>query len=525
MRTGWWSWRPHARTVVWAAAAFAALSRLPGLVWPLRPDEAGFLLVARAWDPQPDSPYGTYWVDRPPPLLWVIQWSDRIGGPYFHRVVGAAACALLVVAAAAAAREIVRTTTWATPALERRTAACAAVAAAALVANSQLDVVAAKGEVFALPLVMGACWLALRAVRTRSWAASFAGGMLAALAVGMKQSMVGGLVMGGTVLVGALLTRQLDLRRWVLLTAAATLGALTPVAATLGWALGAGVDPQALWYVTVTFRSDASDVLSHGQSTSAALRAAGLFAFFCGTGMVIVLGWLVARGHRAVRHVRVPSVAVVLVLLVDITVSVLSGSYWKPYLFALIPGLVLAVACLVASQREQGEPGRPASRTPYVVVGLTVLSSVVSMAAWIGWWALGTVPEEVRTGHAIAAASEPGETLVVYGGRADIQWASGLPSPYPQLWSLPMRTLDPHLADLNSLLDGPHPPTWFVAAVPLDSWHLAGSDQLQDAVSRHYDPVATACDTFGVYRLRSAPAADFAIDCTTPSRGLFGRTS
>ena len=32
--------------------------------------------------------------------------------------------------------------------------------------------------------------------------------------------------------------------------------------------------------------------------------------------------------------------------------------------------------------------------------------------------------------------------MLVYGGRADIQWASRAPSPYPYLWSLPMRTLN-----------------------------------------------------------------------------------
>ncbi len=51
----------------------------------------------------------------------------------------------------------------------------------------------------------------------------------------------------------------------------------------------------------------------------------------------------------------------------------------------------------------------------------------------------------------------------MYGGRADIQYTSGLPSPYQHLWSLPMRTLDPDLTELRALLEGPDAPTWFVA--------------------------------------------------------------
>ena len=55
------------------------------------------------------------------------------------------------------------------------------------------------------------------------------------------------------------------------------------------------------------------------------------------------------------------------------------------------------------------------------------------------------MPVEVRTGEAIDAAARPGDRVLVYGGRADIQWASRAGSPYPYLWSLPMRTLDPGL--------------------------------------------------------------------------------
>ncbi len=54
------------RGIIWGAAILAAGLRFPGFLWPIKPDEAGFTLVARNWDPEPDSMYGTYWVDRPP---------------------------------------------------------------------------------------------------------------------------------------------------------------------------------------------------------------------------------------------------------------------------------------------------------------------------------------------------------------------------------------------------------------------------------------------------------------------------
>ena len=53
------------RTVLYAAA-LAFLLRLPGLSRPVRPDEAGWFLVARTWHPSENSVYGEHFVDRPP---------------------------------------------------------------------------------------------------------------------------------------------------------------------------------------------------------------------------------------------------------------------------------------------------------------------------------------------------------------------------------------------------------------------------------------------------------------------------
>ena len=57
--------------------------------------------------------------------------------------------------------------------------------------------------------------------------------------------------------------------------------------------------------------------------------------------------------------------------------------------------------------------------------------------------------------------------LLVYGGRADIQWSSRADSPYPHLWSLPMRTLDPELEDLGAVLTGKtYPAGWIIGGLP-----------------------------------------------------------
>jgi len=90
----------------------------------------------------------------------------------------------------------------------------------------------------------------------------------------------------------------------------------------------------------------------------------------------------------------------------------------------------------------------------------------------------------------------------VFGGRADLQHTSGLGSPYPYLWSLPMRTRDPGYAELRALLAGPDAPTWFVEWVDLDAWSPEGVPELRGVVEEQYVRHGTACDGHPVYLLR-----------------------
>lgn len=504
--------------VVWLAAAAAFVARFPGLLWPLRPDEAGFLLVARAWDPAPDSLYGHYFVDRPPPVIWLVRATDALGGPYAHRLVGALACSLLVLVAAAAAGEMVRRAGIVDPAAVRRLTGWVAVATAALVANAQIDPVAAKGEVFGIPLVMGSCWLALRAVR-RVWAPdAFWAGLLAMLAVGFKQSIVGGLVFGAVLLVGSAVARHLSWRAALRCAAAAVAGAAVPVAVVIAWSLAAGVRLQTLWYTSVSFRSDANRVIATQSAEGAAGRVWFLVYVFVGTGMLLVLVCLLARVRGLVRHDAVPVVAVLAMVGTDLVGVAVSGSYWLPYLFVLVPGLSLALAALLAHDHLRLSRRRVSPAAVAFVVG----SCVISLVGWTGAWINGRVPVEVRTGEAIAAAGRPGDRVLVYGGRADIQWASRAGSPYPHLWSLPMRTLDPGLDDLKSVLTGSNPPTWFVEASYINTWSELGTRPIESSLIRKYQFVRTACDRYRIYHLNTVEPVDVDVDCRSPWRTIWG---
>lgn len=505
--------------MVWVAAAIAFLARFPGLLWPLRPDEAGFLLVARTWDPEPDSLYGHYWVDRPPPLLWLVKATDAVGGAYAHRLVGALACVALVLAAAAAAREVARRAGVLDEASVRRIAGWVALATAALVGNAQIDAVAAKGELFGIPLVLASCWLSLRAVRRVSAADAFGAGLLAMLAVGMKQSILGGLVFGGVLLVGSVVARQVDARAALRCAGAAVAGAAVPVLGVVAWALSAGVHLHTLWHAVVSFRSDANHVLAAQSSEAANDRIAVLLLVFLGTGMLLVVACFAVRLRGLLRHDPVPVVAIAVMLALDLLGVALSGSFWMPYLFVPVPALALALAALLAHDHLD----RVRHRVTRAAVGLVVVSSVVAMVVWTATWVGGRVPVEVRTGEAIADAHRPGDRVLVYGGRADIQWASRAQSPYPYLWSLPMRTLDPGLTDLEQVLTGDNPPTWFVEATYINAWSELGTRPVERSLIRKYEFIRTACDRYRVYHLNTVEPVDLDVDCTSPFRTIWDR--
>jgi len=87
------------RRFLLAMVVLCVVLRFPALMWPLMPDEAGYFLVARGWDPQPGNMHGTYWVDRPPTLIAVFWVAHLLGSAYVPRAVVVALTVLMTVAA------------------------------------------------------------------------------------------------------------------------------------------------------------------------------------------------------------------------------------------------------------------------------------------------------------------------------------------------------------------------------------------------------------------------------------------
>jgi hypothetical protein len=349
--------------------------------------------------------------------------------------------------------------------------------------------VAVKGEVLALPFLVAAAGLALVAVRDRAAWPAFAAGLLAAVPLGLKQNLAGAAVFTAVLFVSATLAGRLDDRGLVRLAGAAVAGFALPVLATIGWAVAAGVRLHTLWYAVYGFRADASAVLGDGPGEAPGRRALILLLILGVTGIGIVIAAYLARLPGHWRHDAPLTAAVVAMIAFDAVSLALGGSFWQDYAFGLVPGALFAVALMSARWRRR-------------LVPLMVASTLVCLIGWGAWNLAGRQEfDEHDTGVAIAKVAEPGDTLVVFGGRADLQLESGMASPYPYLWSLPMRALDPDLVEFRAMVNGPNPPTWLVEWWPFDTWSPRG-EALRRDVEQRYVEHGTGCDGRKIWLLR-----------------------
>jgi hypothetical protein len=289
----------------------------------------------------------------------------------------------------------------------------------------------------------------------------------------------------------------------VRLAVAAAIGAAVPVLATVGWALAAGVRLHTLWYAVYGFRFDASRVLSDSTDSAPTVRAGLLVVIAVGAGMLLIIGGFVVHVRDEWRADAPLTAAIAALLAVDVVGLVLGGSYWRDYLFPLLPGTALCAALLARRASRRGIAMR-------AVITAAVASTALSMVGWVAFNASGFQEyDEHDTGVALGEVAGADDTLVVYGGRADLQLEAGLPSPYAYLWSLPMRTLDPDLAELSALVGGNDPPTWIVEWVDFQHWDQRDGARLTQLVNDRYVRAGTACGDRAIWLLRG-------VDRTTP---------
>lgn len=484
------------RVGLWVVVALAGWVPFVGTT--LSPDEAGLLMVGGQWAPG-SSLYGDYWVDRPPLLIALFAAADVAGGATAVRVLGLVAVATTVVATHLLTRAV---------APGRSPDAVTAVVALALASPLLGGAGAVNAEMLAVPLVLLGLLCVVRALRTggaQALALGAAGGALGAGAVLVKQNFVDVLVF----LVALLLVvaRRRDpaagRRRPVLVVVgAAAAGAVIATALVLAAAAARGVDLGDLWDALVVFRVEAARVVGASASVDTPVRLARLVGALVLSGLpvlvgVLLLGWRRPVAGRRARgdglgplpvDLRLPAVAVLAWEVVGIAGG---GSYWLHYLVGLLPGIVLVAAVSL----DRGAGGRAVRWAVAACAASSVVALLVVLVA----------PQPRAAEPAIdylRAHAGPGDTAVVAFGSANILQESGMRSPYPYLWSLPVRVHDSELATLIDVLEDDRPDWVVVAGESLASWAIE-SDAAEAVLAEHYERRAAA-GTFTVFR-RAVP--------------------
>lgn len=443
---------------------------------PLAPDEGGYLLVASQWDNGGPLVYGHLWVDRPPLLLVAFAIAGLAGTVGIHIL--ASLCAGVTVLAAG----------WAGWAMAgRRAGLWSALTAGALSASTLIDAQELDGELLAIPFVMLSCALVLHAwYRTprHQYVLVMAAGVVAVAAPLIKQNFVEAIVFA-MMFFGVNIIRGIDRRRAARMVVTFSIGTAAGLAGVAGWAIAQGKF-GALWFATYTFRAQAGAVIQAGSWHAPGARLFQLIGLAIVSG-IVGLSIFAALVHRsALRRGDPLACALVAGFLVEIAGIALGGSFWPHYLIGIIPMLSLAVGTAITS-----EPSRPTN----ALRGLVVLAFVVSLVAApimaANTQLFGNGGD--RVGTWLGRAAETNDTAVVTFTHPNILQRSGLSSPYPYVWSLPVRTLDPHLTLLKRTIQGPRAPTWIVQWDAFNTWKLDPRGELAATVAANYRVVARIC--------------------------------
>ena len=444
----------------------AALAVLAGAVWlpfagrTLSPDEGGLLIVGGQWSPGV-SVYGDYFVDRPPLLVALFSLVDGLGGSAWAlRRRGVRAGGATVLRAGATGRAA-----GGAPTL-------AAATAAVFVATPLFGATVVNAEVLGLPFVLGGVAAALMAGRAERWLRwALLAGALGACAVLVKQSILDAFVFAAVLLVLR--------RRWGALGGVA-LGGVVAVAVAVALATTRGTSPADLWQAVVVFRSQAAEVIAESATGTTASRFLAML-----TALLVSIAPALALA-LAIRARRSPLLWPTLAMLAwELFVVFGGGSYWLHYLLGLVPGLVLLAAAAPGHDRFV--------RGAYLFCATSTVIALVHVLV---------NPIDRPEEPAIAWLDEhtaDGDTAVVAFGAANILRETGLPSPYPDLWSLPVRVHDPDLASFASLLASPERPTWVVVVgASLQTWGVDGTSA-DEVLAEHYSP-AVATGRWTIYR-------------------------
>ncbi|MCW2829469.1 MAG: hypothetical protein JWP31_161 [Aeromicrobium sp.] len=461
---------------LWAFLSLAMVAmtgiRLLFLGEPAGRDEAGYLIVGNGWH-DGSSIYGDYWVDRPPLLIGIMQLAGNLTA---LRLLGLLSTGLMVLGVARAAY------------VARGDAAArwAAGAAALFGVAHWFGVPRTNGEMLAAAFVAWGFALAVQALigtgigtGRRTWPLAVGAGILAGCAGLIKQTIADGVVFA-LVLAVALAWQRPDLRRH----AAAVVGwGAAGLVTTLGLGLAAavarGTSVGELFDALVTFRAAAGEVIRTSASDATTDRLWVLLGTWLVSGLAVIAVLALWNGWRRREPVTLAALGVIVFVS---GAAILGGSYWGHYLFQLVPASALAVGLI----HDQVRP-----RIRIIVPALVAAATLGNL----GWTLVSPPADGVEAevvGTWLRQSGRPSDSVVVAYGQPNVLASAEMSSPYPYLWSLPVRTLDPDLVEMSSVLAGADRPAWFIDWSGVESWGI-DSARVKIELGRHYRQVTEIC--------------------------------
>jgi 4-amino-4-deoxy-L-arabinose transferase-like glycosyltransferase len=459
-----------------------ALVRATYVPRPLRNDEGGYLLVARQWHTGGEFLYGDYFVDRPPLLLLIFRIAALTDWDQAIRVLAIPFVLVFVVAG------------WhAGTLLSGRTGGrWSAVVAAGVMCSPALAAEQADGELFGAAVVMASLALALTAWQSdspqRRFRAACAAGALAGAAPLVKQNLLEGLLfLGCLTLVAYRGQDETSRRRAAPVAAGALLGALLVGALVGVWLTSLGTGATGAWRDLVGFRGAAFDAIWSSSPEASIRRGVLLVVLGVVTGLLPVVATWFVSARRGLPQDAAARTAITALLVFGLVAIAAGGSYWPPYLLQLAPAAVLAAGALASLTARAGSWMRGACG---LVASVAVLGTLVAAVVHASDPSVGY---SQRIGEWLAASKAPGDSAFVAYGLPSVLEAADMPSRYPYLWSVPMRTFDPQQERLRATLAESEAPEWIVQVTGLDAWGIDDGSRLRDLIRDRYRVVGTVC--------------------------------
>jgi 4-amino-4-deoxy-L-arabinose transferase-like glycosyltransferase len=458
--------RRRAMWIIGLLAVVAAALRLPYVWTGLSTDEGGYAYVAQQWS-RGARLYDTAWLDRPQGLLLTYRGLLALGesGWAIRGLVVLIGAVMTILVASIGGL------------LAGRRLAITAAAVYAIVAVApHLEGFTLNGELLATVPATASVAAALQWRRSRRTAWLVGAGVLAGLALSMKQSGFDGLVVGLAIALSVAGAWPARLR-----TATVFLSSFAvPIIALVidGWSRGW----SRYWTALAGYQFSSFDS-AHNNASMRWTELVGSLPFMLwDIGAVIVIAvlglWLLPRTGRW---------PLVWWLVAGLVAVNLGGSYWTHYYVQLLPPLILAAsyAAVAVSSR-----------------GLRVALAAVLVVPALGWMvelipstrvrehAIPYFASSVRDRHiadAIDAETRPDQHIYVLESEALIYFLAQRQTTYRYLWGMPIKKIPSAVPTLRTMLAASDRPTLVILNTPSAN-AVDPSGGLANDLTRYYHP-------------------------------------